>query len=223
MNAERLEKIRRSLQRGYATHFEGPKDTPEERFIVEKFIVQELLRSMKSRDEEKYFDPIRPPSSGDPPDCVVSDHDGNPVAVEVTEFVSRKAIEKNRKKNWEEHAYRDWEPPETIKKINRIIRNWEPPEVIKEINRIIQKKDGKTFKGGPYAKKILLIFTDEDALISGCFEYAKLLSEQSFGPVKQIDEVYFLFSPVGPFYQNDDPLYDAKFDEGYPYIKLSLK
>ena len=98
MNAERLEKIRRSLQRGYSTHFEGPKDTPEERFIVEKFIVQELLRSMKSRDEEKYFDPIRPPSSGDPPDCVVSDHDGNPVAVEVTEFVSRKAIEEKSKK-----------------------------------------------------------------------------------------------------------------------------
>ena len=216
MSAERLEKIRRSLQRGYATHFEGPKDTPEERFIVEKFIVQEFLHSMKSRGEEKYFDPIRPPSSGDPPDCVVSDRGGNPVAVEVTEFVSRKAIERNWRiksdpqKTWQDSIY----------------RRWEPNEVIEEIKRITQKKDGKTFKGGPYAEKILLIFTDEDALISGRFEYAKLLSEQSFGPVKQIDEVYFLFSYVGnthPDYQHDDPLYDARFDEGYPYIKLSLK
>ena len=167
---------------------------------------------MKSRDEEKYFGPVRPPSSGDPPDCVVSDRAGNPVAVEVTEFVSRKAIEKNRK--------------EGIEGIDRIIRNWEPEEVVEEISRIIQKKDGKTFKGGSYAKKILLIFTDEDALVSRRFEYAKLLPEQSFGPVKQIDEVYFLFSYVGeahPYYQNDDPLYDAEFDRGYPYIKLSLK
>ena len=216
MSAERLEKIRRSLQRGYATHFEGPKDTPEERFIVEKFIVQELLRSMKSRGEEKYFGPVRRPSSDDPPDCVVSDHADNLVAVEVTEFVSRKAIERNWKikrdpqKTWQDSIY----------------RRWEPDEVVKEINRIIQKKDGKTFNGGPYAKKILLIFTDETTLVSGRFEYAKLLSEQSFGPVEQIDEVYFLFSYVGnthPYYQHDDSLYDARFDEGYPYIKLSLK
>ena len=212
MSVERFEKLRRSLRRGYATHFEGPKDTPEERFIVEKFIAQELLRSMESRGEEKYFGPVRPPSSGDPPDCVVSDNAGNLVAVEVTEFVSSEAIKKNQK--------------EGIEGINRIIRNWEPEEVIEEVGRIIQKKDGKTFNGGPYAKKILLIFTDEDALVIRRFEYKKLLPEQSFGPVKQIDEVYFLFSPVGnayPYYQSDDPLYDAKFDKGYPYIKLSLK
>ncbi|MCE2484514.1 MAG: hypothetical protein J4F42_03295 [Desulfurellaceae bacterium] len=216
MSVERLEKIRRSLQRGYATHFEGPKDTPEERFIVEKFIVQELLRSMKSRGEEQYFGPVRPPSLGDPPDCVVSDGDGKPVAVEVTEFVSEEAI----KRNW--RIKRD--PQKTWR--DSIYRRWEPNEVIEKIKRIIRKKDGKTFKGGPYAKKILLIFTDEDALISGRFEYKKLFSEQSFGPVDQIDEVYFLFSYVGeahPYYHRDNPLYDAKFDQGYPYIKLSLK
>ena len=171
---------------------------------------------MKSRAEEKYFGPVRPPSPGDPPDCVVSDRDGKPVAVEVTEFVSKKAIEKNWKiKRDPQKTWRD-----------SIYRRWEPNEVIEEIERIIQKKDGKTFKGGPYAKKILLIFTDEDALISRRFEYKKLFSEQSFGPVEQIDEVYFLFSYVGeahPYYQNDDPLYDEKFDKGYPYIKLSLK
>ena len=207
MSVERFEKLRRSLRRGYATHFEWP-----DRQVKELGVAEEWLRSMKSRDEEQYFGPVRPPSSGDPPDCVVSDNAGNLVAVEVTEFVSSEAIKKNQK--------------EGIKGINRIIRDWKPEEVIEEISRIIQKKDGKTFKGGPYAKKILLIFTDEDTLISRRFEYAELLSEQSFGPADQIDEVYFLFSYVGeahPYYQNDNPLYDEKFDKGYPYIKLSLK
>ena len=118
-------------------------------------------------------------------------------------------IERDPKKTWKDSIYRDWKPN----------------EVITEINRIIQEKDGKTFHGGPYAKKILLIFTDEDTLLSGRFEYARLLSEQSFGPVKQIDEVYFLFSYVGRAYpdsQQENPLYDPAFDEGYPYIKLSL-
>ncbi len=214
---KRIQRIANSLkkERPYAPHFEGPKDTPEKRLIIEKSIVQELLRSMESRGEAKYFGPVRPPSSGDPPDCMVFDRDGNQIAVEVTEFVSRKAIEKNWKikrdsqKTWQDSIY----------------RRWEPNEVITEINNIIQNKDGKTFKGGPYAKKILLIFTDEDTLVSRRFEYAKGLPELSFGPVKQIDEAYLLFSYVGrahPHYQQENPLYDAKFDEGYPYIKLSL-
>ena len=205
MKADCIEKIRLSLRRGYATYFEGADKQAKELTVIEA-----LLRSMESRGEEKYFGPVQLPSSGDPPDGVVSDRAGNPVAVEVTELVSRRAIEKNQTKKWEEHAYRDWEPPETIKKINRIIWDWEPPEVIREISRIIKKKDGKTFHGGPYAKKILVIFTDEYTLFSSRFEYAKLLPKRSFGPVKQIDEAYFLFSYAGS-------------DEGYPYIKLSLE
>ena len=209
---KRIQGIADSLEqeRPYAPFFEGP-----DKQIKEQGVVQTLLEAMESRGETKYFGPVRPPSSGDPPDCVVFDCDGKPVAVEVTEFVSRKAIEKNLK------IKRD--PEKTWK--DSIYRRWEPNEVIKETKCIIQEKDGKTFKGGPYAKKILVIFTDEDALISGRFEYAKRFREQSFGPVRQIDEAYLLFSYVGralPYYQQDSPSYDPEFDEGYPYIKLSL-
>ena len=203
MNREFLEKVRWSVRRRYATCFEWP-----DKQIKELGVVREWLRSMESRSEAGYSDPI--PFSNDSPDCIVRDRQGKEVAVEVTEFVSREAIETNLRRRWEDRVYRDWRPN----------------QVIAEIKRIIQKKDGKTFKGGPYAKKILLIFTDEDTLISRRFEYAKRLPEQSFGPVNQIDEVYFLFSYVGnahPYYQNDDPLYDAEFDQGYPYIELSLK
>ena len=215
---KRIQRIADSLkqERPYASLREGPKDTPDKRFIIEQSIVQELLRSMESRGDAKYFGPILPPSSDDPPDCVISDRDGNPVAVEVTEFVSRKAIEKNLKiKRDPEKTQRD-----------HVYRDWRPHEVITEINAIIQNKDGKTFKGGPYAKKILVIHTDEEVFSSRRFEYAEFLQKQSFGPVEQIDEVYFLFPYVGRAYpcdEQDNPLYDSKFDEGHPYIKLSLK
>ena len=198
---KRIQRIANSLkkERPYAPHFEGLKDTPEKRFIIEKSIVQELLRSMESRGEAEYSGPILPPSSGDPPDCVVFDRAGREVAVEVREFVSRKAIEKNLKierdpkKTWKDSIYRDW-------KLN---------EVITEINRIIQEKDGKTFKGGPYAKKILVIHTDEFRLLIDREEvYERYLPSQSFGPVQQIDEAYLLFS------------YEP--DVGYPYIQLPL-
>ena len=209
---KRIQGIADSLkqERPYASFFEGP-----DKQIKEQGVVQTLLKAMESKGEEKYFGPARPPSSGDPPDCVVSDRDGKPVAVEVTEFVSKKAIEKNLK--IERDPKKTWQ--------DSIYRHWEPTEVITEINDIIQNKDGKTFKGGPYEKKILLIFTDEETLVSRRFEYARLLPEQSFGSVKQIDEVYLLFSPVGRAYpcsQEEEPFYDPAFDEGYPYIKLSL-
>ena len=203
MSAERLEKIRQAHRRGYATHFEWP-DKP----LKELGVVREWLRSMESRGEAAYSNPIS--ALNDPPDCVVLDREGREVAVEVTEFVSSRAIETNQGRRWEDQVY----------------RNWRPNEVSTKIDDIIQNKDGKTFKGGPYAKKILLIFTDEDTLVSRRFEYAKGLPELSFGPVEQIDEAYLLFSYVGrvlPYYQQDNPSYDPEFDEGYPYIKLPLR
>ena len=202
MSTEFLEKVQQSVRRKYATHFEWP-----DKQIKELGVVKDWLRSMESKGEAEYSNPSSVPN--DPPDCVVQDREGREVAVEVVEFVSKEAIEENQGKAREDQVYRDWRPN----------------EVIKEINCIIQKKDGKTFHGGPYAKKILVIFTDEDTLVISRFEYAKSLPKQSFGPVKQIDEAYFLFSPVGrayPYYQQEEPFYDPAFDEGYPYIKLSL-
>ena len=215
---KRIQRIADDLEqeRPHASLREGPKNTPEKRFIIEQSIVQELLHSMDSKGDAKYFGPILPPSSGDPPDCVVFDRSGRPVAVEVTEFVSRKAIEENLKiKRDPEKTQRD-----------RVYWDWRPNEVVTKINDIIRNKDGKTLNGGPYTKKILVIHTDEEIFSSRRFEYAEFLQKQSFGPVGQIDEVYFLFPYVGRAYpcdEQDNPLYDSKFDEGHPYIKLSLK
>ncbi len=186
MSTKRLDKVRQSVRRGYATHFEWP-----DKQIKELGVVKEWLRSMESRGEAAYSNPIS--ALDDPPDCVVLDRGGRKVAVEVTELVSREAIEINQGKRWEDHVYRDW-------RLN---------EVITKINDILQNKDGKTFKGGPYAKTILVIHTDEFRLLIDREEvYEGYLTSQSFGPVKQIDEAYLLFS------------YEP--DVGYPYIRLPL-
>lgn len=206
ISTECLEKARQSVRRGYATHFEDP-----DKQMKELGVVKELLRSMELRGEAKYSNPIS--SLNDPPDCVVFDREGREVAVEVTELVDEEAIRRSL------HGDKVSQPRTPVEEVEEI-------KVITKINCIIQKKDGKVFKGGPYAKKILLIFTDETILVSRRFEYAEFLPKRSFGPVEQIDEAYFLFSYVGhaqPCSQQDNPLYDVTFDEGYPYIKLSLK
>jgi len=175
-----LEKLRRG--RKYASFFEWP-----DRKLKERGVVDYLLRSMELGGEVEYSEPI--PSLDDPPDCVVSDRDGRLVAVEVTELVSAEAIRRNQQG---EDVYRDWKPN----------------EVTDEINSLLQKKDDKRFHGEPYAKKVVLIFTDEIILQARKEEYVDYLAGQSFGPVKQVDEAYLLFS------------YDGI--DRCPYIKLRL-
>jgi hypothetical protein len=175
-----LEKLRRV--RKYASFFEWPDKKLKERGIVDY-----LLHSMQLGGATEYLEPV--PSPDDPPDCVVSDRDGRCVAVEVTELVSAEAIRRNQ---GGDNVYRDWKPN----------------EVTHEINSRILKKDGKRFHGGPYVKKIVLIFTDEVILQADQEEYAEYLAGQSFGPVAHIDEAYLLFSYAGI--------------DRCPYIKLRL-
>lgn len=168
--------------RKYAPFFEWPDKKGKEVDIVEN-----LLRSMQLEGETEYSNPIS--SYVDPPDCIISDRNGSLVGVEVTEFVSAEAIRRNERGD-------------------KVYRNWQLNEVIQKLNALILNKDAKEFQGGPYAKKILVIFTDEIILLASQEEYKKGLLGQFFGPVKQINEAYFLFS------------YDGI--DRYPYIKLCL-
>ncbi len=181
MNKELLEKLQRV--RKYASFFTWPDQKIEERGAL-----RDLLHSMQLSGEAEYSEPTSSPV--DPPDCIVLDRDGRLVAVEVTELVSGEAIQRNQ---WGEKIYRDWKPN----------------EVADEINRLVLGKDGKKFHGGPYAKKIVLIFTDEIVLQACQAEYAEYLAGQSFGQVNQMDEAYLLFS------------YDGT--DRCPYVKLRLK
>lgn len=169
-NREMTEKTLKQIlqeQRKYASFFEWPNKQ-----IKECGIIQSLLESMENHGVSR-FTSLRPgPHPNKAPDCIAEEIAGGSVAIEVTEFVSRKAIEMNQKgKN--------------------VYRNWKTEEVINEVKNIIAKKDRIQYFGGPYSKVVLVIHSDEIALDHEA--YTKVLSEPTF-EAKRIDEVIFLFS-----------------------------
>lgn len=154
-------------QRKYASFFEWP-----DKQIKECGVVQNLFESMENQGLAP-FTGLRPgPSPNHAPDCVAEDKTGEMVAIEVTEFVSRKAIELNQRGK-------------------KVYHYWEPDEVINEVKKIITKKDKVTYLGGPYSKIVLVIHTDEIALDHET--YSTVLTGAAF-EAQIIDEVFFLFS-----------------------------
>lgn len=154
-------------QRKYASFFEWP-----DKQIKECGIVQSLLESMKNHGLALFTGLRIGPSPNQAPDCIAEDKAGETVAIEVTEFVSRKAIEMSQRgKN--------------------VYHNWKPDEVVNEVKNIITKKDNVTYCGGPYSKIVLVIHTDEIALDHET--YSTILAGAVF-KAHTIDEVFFLFS-----------------------------
>ena len=154
-------------QRKYAPFFEWP-DTQ----IKERGVVQSLLESMEVNGLLP-FSGLRPgPSPNQAPDCNAEDEIGEIVAIEVTEFVSSKAVEMNQRGKV-------------------VYRDWMPDEVIVEVQKIITKKDRVRYFWGPYSKIVLVIHTDEIAL--DYETYTSVLSKVAF-EARKIEEVYFLFS-----------------------------
>lgn len=154
-------------QRKYASFFEWP-----DKQLKECGVVQSLFESM---GKEGLTPPtgLRPgPHPNQAPDCVAEGVSGGVVAIEVTEFVSRKAIEMNQKGR-------------------KVYRDWKPDEVVNEVRNIIAGKDRVTYVGGPYSKIVLVIHTDEIALDHET--YCNVLSAPSFD-TQVIDEAFFIFS-----------------------------
>jgi hypothetical protein len=154
-------------KRKYASFFEWP-----DKQLKECGVVQSLLDSMENQGIFRLAALKPGPHPNNAPDCIAEDVSGGNVAIEVTEFVSRKAIEMNQKGK---NVYHDWKPD----------------EVINEVKNIIAKKDNVKYVGGPYSKVILVIHSDEIALDHEA--YSTVLSEPSF-ETNIIDEVIFLFS-----------------------------
>lgn len=122
----------------------------------------------------------------DPPDCVILDVQERKIAVEITEFVNEQSVR--------DHA--QGKPVDYF---------WYHNDVIDKINTIIKEKDSKSFFGGPYFQKWLIIHCDEPSMTYR--NYLQDLSDNIFLKLNQIDLVYFLFS--------SDP-----YEGCYPYIIL---
>lgn len=154
-------------QRKYASFFEWP-----DKQMKEYGVVQTFLESMENQGVVEFTGLRLGPHPNKAPDCIADAITGGVVAIEVTEFVSRKAIEMNQKGN-------------------KVYRDWKPDEVINEVKKIIIQKDQVTYFGGPYSKTVLVIHTDE--IVLDHETYTKVLSVPSFN-TQTIDEAFFLFS-----------------------------
>jgi len=167
--------------RKYASHF-----TWFDQRVEEKGVVRLLLESMEQAGDEVLHS-LRTVRD-DPPDCVAKDATGRDVAIEVTEIVDEDAIRYNQKGT-------------------RVIRDWKWEGVLEAIQDKIKDKDIKIFKGGPYSRIWLVIYTAEPDIISADFN--PILQEHSFPPTDRIDEAFLLFS------------YNPS-TRSYPYIRLKI-
>lgn len=159
-------------------------------------VVTDLLESMECRGERHYVHPRL--VQDDPPDCTVETPEGERVAMEVTEFVSQAAIEHNQRLDPRAIACLE---PRTF-----VYADWSEADALEHIQHLLLKKDAKELRGGPYARYVAVIHTDEPLLLRCQAE--EWLAGHTFGPFRQLDEAYFLYS------------YEP--EEGYVYSHLEL-
>ena len=180
MDEEFLRQLRRT--RRYASHWSWP-----DRGLAEKGVVEELLNGIAGQ-EGLHFSGLRSVKP-DPPDCIAYDQNGDLLGFECTELVSQEAAQLNEQGC-------------------RVYREWDAADVIEEIVRRIQDRDLRQFNGGPYAKRILVICTDEPWIFSLREEMFAALEAHAFPQASQFDEVYFILS------------YVPNGDTPNPYVRL---
>jgi hypothetical protein len=144
-------------KRVYASSDEGGPDVTDAQ--VELGIVEDLLESIECSGEAIYVDPV---SGANPPDCIARGIGGERVAIEVTEFVCRTAVEINQKAD--RAAIARFEPDVMVARV------WQRSDFLQHLERLLKTKDGKTYVGGPFARVVLLVHTDEPMLIRSQWE-----------------------------------------------------
>jgi hypothetical protein len=151
--------------RKYASFFEWCDKQRKELGIAEELIKALAMQGYHLRDP-RIHDP-------DPPDCTCRDASGNLIALELVEFVSQEAVERNAKGD-------------------DVYCRWEPEDIRSHVTMLLLSKDTKNFSGGPYSDIAVVIHTDEPVLT---IEMAReALDGITFGPFYQLSRAFFIFS-----------------------------
>jgi hypothetical protein len=165
--------------RPHANFFDWPvKATKEFRITVT------LLDSV---GEALAIESVRP-GYPDPPDVVGIQGDGSLVAIEVTELVDEEVIAHNV------HTMRETEGEDFIERGKRLVyRDWDKPGLIEAVGALLSEKDVKRLNGGPFARYVVALHTDEMALTHA--DADEWLRDHIFGGMRQVTEAYLLLSP----------------------------
>lgn len=116
------------------------------------------------------------PAEHDPPDVLANDVAGRIVGIEIVELVDPSAVRANEQ--------RGDEPP--------VMRFWTESEVLGRVDQLVKGKDGKKYLGGPFGRIIVAVHTDEPDVRYDA--YAPALRGLTIAGLKQVDEVYVVFS-----------------------------
>jgi hypothetical protein len=177
-------------QRIYASLREGGSKGQKELAVL-----RDLFSSLEASGHRRYSEPHL--AAEDPPDCTLRTSSGGVAAVEITEFVSQKAVELN------ERARRVLGRHPEMSEM--VMARWDATSFLAHLEAVLTKKDRRTFKGGPYQEVIVIAYEDEPLLVREQVE--RWLDTRSFGPFKQLTHAFFLFS------------YEPA-SGGYPYRRL---
>ncbi len=185
---EYIEALREALdkQRGYASYFDWYDSD-----IKEWGIVTTLNESFEKLSNIQLSNIESRGQGNDPPDCQAKDAEGNHLAIEVTELVDPKMVELHQHEK--SYAFAKWDKLKFVAKLNE---------------RLEAKNYTKSFKGGPYDIKWLVIHTDEFVLTAK--KVIPWLEGESFKRPNPFDNVFLLFS------------YDPSL-EICPYIPLPIQ
>jgi hypothetical protein len=171
----------RQKRKGYASFFDWPNKATKE-----KGVVCDLLEAIDANEGSHGILKIRS-NPFDPPDCIGTT-DGGFIGFEVTELVDLETIKMNRRGL-------------------RVRKKWTSGELLSKLREIVKAKDAKIYRGGPFSKIILVIFTDEPFVRSA--DCDSILHGQILGQCRNITDCYLLLS-----YQPG-----LKF---YPYFKVEV-
>lgn len=156
--------------------------------IEEAGAVQCFSESLEHK-EQSFFHSIKSREI-DPPDCEAVNAQGETIAIEVTELVDGNSIANAR-----QNKPIPWEPW-SIEKLDQTISD-----------RIKRKDNPKEVNGGPYAEYILLIYSDEPAVLD--FDLIEHIKNKCYGPTNLITRAFFLTSY-------------SPWEKCCPYLELKL-
>ncbi len=109
----------------------------------------------------------------DPPDLTCRNNDGQRVGIELAELVCEESVRRNAQGE-------------------AVYRVWRPGDVTRAVSDLLAEKDGKAYHGGPFTELYVCLFTDEPALTAEAAR--EELASASFGPFRQINRSFLLFS-----------------------------
>jgi hypothetical protein len=185
-------------RRGYADFFVSGYERTSVEFelarILTRFLRAEGLDVVRLRHRGEHEDP---------PDCELELPNGDLIGIEITELVDQETVERHVKAGMRGAPFDISD-----------VAGWPSCRLVEGIRTRLEAKDipAERRKGGPYARYIVLIPTDEPMIV---YDMA-LQALQGFRfEARAVDEAYLLIS----YHPTDG----ADFPEGWPIIKIDVQ